>query len=78
MEFLKKHYEKILLGLVLVLAIGAFASLPFIIGIERHKLDDMRNAPTRVKIPDLAPLDLNLETNALARAETGAAWDYTK
>ena len=43
MDFLKKHYEKVLLGVVLLGLAVAVAFLPFKIASEKQKLEDMRN-----------------------------------
>ena len=44
MDFLKKHYEKVLLGVVLLGLAVAVAFLPFKIASEKQKLEDMRNS----------------------------------
>jgi hypothetical protein len=70
MDLLKKHYEKIILGAVLlVLAIGA-ASLPVMIGNERADLDS-KAAVLRGSPKPLEPL--NFSTQQLAVAELRAA-----
>jgi hypothetical protein len=46
MEFLKKHYEKVVLSVVLAGLALAVALLPVQIQRERQKLDDLRNEIT--------------------------------
>ena len=38
MDFVKKHYEKILLGFVLLGLVGALVFLPFMIASDQQKL----------------------------------------
>jgi len=63
MDFLKKHYEKVLLGVVLAgLAVGA-ALLPWMISAERNSLKEMADAIINRPVKELQP-----PTNLLARA----------
>ena len=55
MDFIKKHYEKVLLGVVLVGLIGALGYLPFKISDEKTKTvkanetqDEVLDRPTLV------------------------------
>jgi hypothetical protein len=43
MQFIKKNYEKILLGVVMLGLIVAVGFLPFLVANEKQKLDDQRN-----------------------------------
>ena len=43
MDFLKKHYEKVLLGVVLLGLAVAVAFLPFKIASDKQALEDKRN-----------------------------------
>jgi len=56
MDFLKKHYEKILLGIVLVGLAGAFVYLPVKIGAEKQQLVDMEQSLTHPKVRPLTNL----------------------
>ncbi len=67
MDFLKKHYEKLVLGLVLVGLVVAAAFLPFKISGDRQALEDKRNLLTRPKVQPLTNLDLAIPENALKR-----------
>jgi hypothetical protein len=72
MQFLKKHYEKILLSIVLVGLALAAAALPWRVSNERERLDDILSKLTvKVKPKPFKPLDDWVSTNrtALARLE---------
>jgi hypothetical protein len=70
MGFLKKHYEKILLGLVLLGLALAAGFLPFLVSSQKQKLEDLRQG-FFVKTPKpLTNLDLTVPTNALKRMAT--------
>lgn len=60
MDFIKKHYEKVLLGAVLLLATAAVASLPFLIAGEREALGRLRDEITRRAPKPLTNLDLTI------------------
>jgi hypothetical protein len=63
MEFLKKHYEKLILSLVL-LALAVVAVLLFVqVGSFKESLESQLNTRTTGKHKELAPADLN--TNLL-------------
>lgn len=59
MDFLKKNYEKILLGVVLFGLAAAVAFLPFLVANEKQRLEDLRlTIINRVPKPlDALPLD---------------------
>jgi hypothetical protein len=76
MDFLKKNYEKVLLGVVLLGLAVAVAFLPFKITSEKQKLDDMR----RGFIPNVKPLtnlDLAGPESLLKRMAVPAAVDFS-
>jgi hypothetical protein len=70
MEFLKKHYEKVLLGLVLLGLTVAVALLPVLISGKRDNLKTEREKILNPKITELPPLDLAREEAAMQRART--------
>jgi len=76
MEFLKKHYEKVLLGVVLLGLVVAVAFLPFKIASEKQALEDMRNQYRQKPVKALTNLDLTVPDNALKRMATPAALDF--
>ena len=77
MDFLKKHYEKVVLGVVLLgLAVGA-AFLPFKIASEKQKLEDMRNTLIHPNVKELTNLNLSLPDAVLKRLAVPAAVDFS-
>jgi hypothetical protein len=77
MDFLKKHYEKVLLGLVLAgLTVGA-ALLPWMISSERASLRALADEIIKRPVKPLADLDLSRVTNLLARASTPVQLDFS-
>jgi len=77
MDFVKKHYEKVLLGLVLIGLAVAVAFLPFKIASEKQKLEDMRNTLIRLKVKPLTNLDLTLPDSVLKRASVPTLVDFS-
>ena len=76
MDFLKKHYEKVLLGVVLLGLAVAVAFLPFKIASEKQALEDMRNQYQPRSVKPLTNLDLSLADNALKRMAVPATLDF--
>ncbi|HMP84457.1 MAG TPA: hypothetical protein PKA41_17310 [Verrucomicrobiota bacterium] len=77
MDLLKKHYEKILLGLVLVgLAVGT-AFLPLMITGERQDLNEKANQILSVKVEPLQQPDLARQTDVFKRTETPLTLDFS-
>ena len=77
MDFLKKHYEKILLGLVLVGLVGALGYLPFKISNEHQKLTDMTQTQFAPKVKPLTNLDLTMPESTLKRATAPVVYDFS-
>jgi hypothetical protein len=65
MDFIKKHYEKILLGLVLLGLVVAVAMLPLWIQSEKARLEDAKNRIINRPIKPLDPVALSKETSVL-------------
>jgi hypothetical protein len=76
MDFLKKHYEKVLLGVVLIGLAVAVAVLPFFISSEKAKLNDMKSAVLHPKVKPLTNLDLTMPEQALKRLASPAVIDF--
>jgi hypothetical protein len=70
MDFLKKHYEKILLGLVLAGLIGALVFMPFYIQNDRQKMEDLIDSIIHKTPQPLANLDLSATSDAILRQKT--------
>ena len=77
MDFVKKHYEKILLGFVLLGLVGALVFLPFMIASDQQKLKDMSYGVVHPKAVPLPGLDLTRETNVLERLESPYKLDFS-
>ncbi len=77
MDFLKKHYEKLILGLVLLGLAVAVAFLPFMIASERQSLEDTKNSVLNPRVKPLTNLDLSLPELALKRLATPALIDFS-
>jgi hypothetical protein len=77
MDFLKKHYEKVLLGVVLLGLAVAVAFLPFKIASEKQKLEDMRNQLIHPKVKELTNLNLTLPDAVLKRMAVPAPVDFS-
>ena len=76
MDFLKKHYEKIVLGIVLVGLAGAVAALPFFISSEKQKLDSLTSEVTNPRPKPLTNIDLTLPQQVLKRMAAPAMIDF--
>jgi len=77
MDFLKKHYEKVLLGVVLLGLAVAAAFLPFKIASEKQALEDMRNTLIHPKVKPLTNLDLSLPDKVLKQVAVPALFDLS-
>jgi hypothetical protein len=77
MDFLKKNYEKVLLGLVLLGLAVAVAFLPFKITSEKQTLEDMRNRLINPKVKPLTNLDLTMPDAVLKRVAAIPAVDFS-
>lgn len=77
MDFLKKHYEKILLGVVLIgLAVGT-AFLPIMIASERDALRQKSEEILGHKVELLKEPDLSRQNELFKRAETPISLDFS-
>lgn len=77
MDFVKKHYEKILLGFVLLGLVGALVFLPFMIASDQQKLKDMSYGVIHPPAKPLPGLDLTRETNVLGRLQSPYKLDFS-
>ena len=80
MQFLKKHYEKVLLSIVLLGLAAAAAALPWQVSRERERLEEIsRNLTVKVKAKPFKPLDDWLTTNktVLARIQNPLNLDFS-
>ncbi len=77
MDFLKKHYEKLLLGVVLVGLAAAIVFLLFKVGWDKQALEDKRNGLIHPRVQALSNLDLTLDEQVLKRLATPATVDFS-
>jgi len=77
MQFVKKHYEKILLGLVLVGLVAAVVSLIFLVQDEKDKLKDARDKIINQPVKPIAPLDLSSNLATIKQASTPLVLDLS-
>lgn len=75
MEFLKKNYEKILLGVVLVGLAAAVVFMLFYTSSEQQRLTELTTSVLNPKVKPLTNLDLSLPEAALKRMATPAVID---
>jgi hypothetical protein len=77
MEFIKRHWEKVLLGVVLVGLAVAVAMLPLKIANERELMESTRTLILNPAVKPLPPLDLGKAQAALARASSRRVLDFS-
>jgi hypothetical protein len=77
MDFVKKHYEKILLGFVLLGLVGALVFLPFMIASDQQKLKDMSYGVIHPPAKPIPGLDLTRETDVLGRLQSPYKLDFS-
>jgi hypothetical protein len=76
MSFLKKHYEKIFLGAVLLGLFIALLYLPFAIAHDKQELDDIVNSIIQTRPKLLQPLDMSAQNSALGRVQSSFDLDF--
>lgn len=76
MDFIKKHYEKVLLGVVLLLATGAVAALPFLISNEKAALEEQRTTILKRPVKPLTNLDLTISETVVKNLEMPLGADF--
>jgi hypothetical protein len=77
MDFIKKHYEKVLLGVVLLLATGAVAALPFLISSEKATLEEQRTTILKRPVKPLTNLDLTISETVVKNLGTPLGADFS-
>jgi len=78
MQFLKQNYEKIVLALVIIVALGVVAFLPIMVSKEKKKLDDLENSVTVRNPKPLPPVDLKREDAFVARSKTAVSLNLSQ
>lgn len=77
MEFIKKNWEKALLGVVLVGLLVAVVGLPLKIAGEKAELEAIRVGITEKPVSEIPDLDLSAAETALVRSEQPVTLDLT-
>jgi hypothetical protein len=77
MDFIKKNYEKVLLGLVLAGLVLAVASLPFLVSSEKQRLEDARNQLINRPVRPMEPTDLGRAELLVRRLGTPVTLDFS-
>src|SRR5512133_354088 len=77
MDLLKKHYEKVVLGVVLIGLVLAVGWLPFKVSQDKKSMEDQRNALVNPRVKELTNLNLTVPEAALTRVATPATIDFS-
>jgi hypothetical protein len=77
MDFLKKNYEKVLLGVVLLGLAVAAAFLPFKIASDKQDLENKRNTLIHPNVKPLTNQDLTVPDGVLKRMAAPAVIDFS-
>jgi hypothetical protein len=77
MNFVKKHYEKILLSVVLLGLMGVLVFMLYLIPSDRQQLLAIRQSIISPSVKPLDPLDLTLETNVSGRLQSPFKLDFS-
>jgi hypothetical protein len=78
MQFLKKNYEKVVLAVVVLVALGVVACLPILVSQEKQKLDELLQSYFPKHPKPLPPLDLQPYQAFLNRAQTSVGLDMSQ
>jgi len=76
MDFLKKHYEKVLLGVVLLGLLGAVISLPIVKSHQDEAIQTIINGFVRHPVQPLTNLDLTLQETTVKRLASPILIDF--
>lgn len=77
MDFIKKNYEKVLLGAVLLGLAVAAAFLPFKISSEKQNLESLTTSVLTPRVQPLTNVDLTAAQQALKRAASPGVLDFS-
>jgi len=77
MNFVKKHYEKILLSVVLLGLMGVLVFMLYLIPSEHQRLAAIRQSIISHTVKPLDPVDLARETNVSARLQSPYKLDFS-
>jgi hypothetical protein len=77
MDFLKKHYEKIILIAVLLGVVGFLVFLPIMISNDHQEIVDMSAGVITPKVTPLPELDMTRQQAVLQRLQSPANFDFS-
>ena len=77
MEFIRKNYEKIILGAVLLGLVGVLAFMPVMIFYDQQKMRDLRTTVTHPHAVPLPDLDLSRQDAVLNRLQSSNELDFS-
>jgi hypothetical protein len=77
MDFIKKHYEKIILSLVLLGLVGALVFLPVLISNDHQQQADMETGLISGKPTPLPALDMSQRDDVLNRLNSPVGYDFS-
>jgi hypothetical protein len=77
MDFVKKHYEKVILSAVLLGVVGFLIFLPFVIQHDVDEITAMGQIVTTPKVQPLPPLDLTQQAVISQRVKSPANFDFS-
>src|ERR1051326_7121706 len=77
MQFIKKNYEKVLLGLVLIGLVAVAVFLLFVVANEKQRLTDLSNSISSTRVQPLTPPDLSRSEDALKRSGIAVAFNLS-
>ena len=78
MDFLKKHYEKILLGVMLAGLIGVLVFMLFYVAADKQAMEQRANDVLYPQVKALTNLDLTLQDSVIARHEAAYVLDFER
>ena len=76
MDFIKKHYEKILLSIVLAGLVGALVFLPVLIAADKQRQADIANGIINPKPTPLPALDTTRQDSVVQRLQSPLKFDF--
>jgi len=76
MQFIKKNYEKVLLGIVLFGLVAVAVMLLLLVSTEKARLEELSSTVITFRVEALPPVDLSWSDIMLKRASSTAAWNF--
>jgi hypothetical protein len=77
MEFIKRNYEKIILGAVLLGLVGVLACMPVMIIYDQKKMQDLKDTVTHPKAQPLPALDMTRQAGVMDRLQSPSELDFS-